>query len=74
MVSGSGTIKATNVTASTKGSNGAVIATDRGGGTITVSGGSYSASGVDSPGIYSTGSIKVTGAAVKATGAEAAVT
>jgi len=73
MVSGGGTIKATNVTASTKGSNGAVIATDRGGGTITVSGGSYSASGVDSPGIYSTGSIKVTGATVKATGAEAAV-
>jgi hypothetical protein len=73
MASGGGTIKATNVTASTNGSNGAVIATDRGGGTITVSGGSYSASGVDSPGIYSTGSIKVTGAAVKATGAEAAV-
>src|ERR1035437_3670968 len=73
MVSGGGTIQATNVSANTTSSNGATIATDRGGGTITVSGGSYSTSGTDSPGIYSTGRIKVAGATVKATGAEAAV-
>ena len=73
MASGGGMIKATNLTASTTNSNGAVIATDRGGGTINVSGGRYSTSGTDSPGIYSTGRISVTGATVRATGAEAAV-
>ncbi len=73
MASGGGTITATNVNASTTSSNGAVIATDRGGGTINVTGGTYTTAGTDSPGLYSTGTINVTGATVTATGAEAAV-
>lgn len=50
----------------------AAIATDRGGGTVNVTGGTIATAGTDSPGIYSTGKITVTGAAIKATGAEAA--
>ena len=38
------------------------LATDRGGGTITVNGGTMKTSGTNSPGIYSTGAITVTGA------------
>jgi hypothetical protein len=53
-------------------SSGTIIATDRRGGTITISSGSYSTAGTDSPGIYSTGSIKVAGGTMRATGAEAA--
>ncbi len=62
-----------NAKITTAGKNSGVLATDRGGGTITATGGTISASGQDSPGIYSTGSISVTGATVQATGAEAAV-
>jgi len=42
--------------------NGAPLATDRGGGTVTATGGTYIANATDSPGIYSTGSITVSGA------------
>lgn len=73
MASGGGTIEAADVTAETAGQNSAPVATDRGGGTITVNGGSYAASGADSPGIYSTGVIKATDATFLATGAEAVV-
>lgn len=71
--SAGGTLTLTNVTIHTTDRNGAAIATDRGGGTITVSGGSAVADGIDSPGIYSTGAVTVTGATVRGTGAEAAV-
>jgi hypothetical protein len=57
----------------TAGIHSGAIATDRGGGTITVTGGTVTTSGQDSPGIYSTGVITVTGATITATGAEAAV-
>jgi len=40
---------------STAGANSGAIATDRGAGTINMSGGSVTTSGADSPGIYSTG-------------------
>jgi hypothetical protein len=46
----------------TSGAHGAPLATDRGGGTVTATGGTYVANGTDSPGIYSTGSITVSGA------------
>ena len=62
-----------DVDITTAGAHGAAIATDRGGGTIDVTGGKVTTSGTDSPGIYSTGDISVTGAAIAATGAEAAV-
>ena len=73
MTSGGGTLRVTNVTISTKGASSAAIATDRGGGTVTVTGGTMTTSGFRSPGIYSTGVIRVTGARLNATGAEAAV-
>ncbi len=50
-----GTVNVTNCTIATQRANASVIATDRGGGTINVYGGTYSAAGVDSAGIYSTG-------------------
>jgi hypothetical protein len=67
------TIKATNVVMSSAGVNSSAIATDRGGGTITVKGVNISTSGPDSPGIYSTGTISVSDATISATGSEAAV-
>jgi hypothetical protein len=62
-----GIINATNVTASTTGSSSSVVATDTGGGTITLTGGSFSASGQNSAGLYSTGTI--TGSGITATSA-----
>jgi len=62
-----------DVTIDTSGANAAPIATDRGGGTITVTGGAFASSGQDSPGLYSTGSLIVSGATISASGAEAAV-
>lgn len=50
-----------------------MIATDRGGGTITVSGGTYTSSGNNSADVYSTGTINCTGATLTANGAEAVV-
>jgi hypothetical protein len=73
MTSGGGTLRVINVTMSTKGASSAAIATDRGGGTVTVTGGTMTTSGFKSPGIYSTGVIRVSGAKLSATGAEAAV-
>jgi hypothetical protein len=49
----------------------AAIATDRGGGTITVIGGTVTTSGTKSPPIYSTGEITVTDATMEATNSEA---
>lgn len=56
-----GTINAANLTISTKGNNSSVIATDRGGGTVTVNGGTYETSGGDCAVCYSTGNITVNG-------------
>lgn len=58
-----GTLNITNVTASSTGASGSIIATDRGGGTVTISGGTYSTSGSRSAGIYSTGSVTCTNGA-----------
>jgi hypothetical protein len=68
-----GTLIIDNVTATTSGQSGSVIATDRGGGTVTVMGGTYSASGYRSAGLYSTGSVIVSSATLVATDAEAVV-
>lgn len=68
-----GTMDIENVTITTSGAHGAAIATDRGGGTINVTGGSFTTTGTDSPGIYSTGTITVKGATIDAKGAEAGV-
>lgn len=67
-----GTIVLTNVDVSTSGSNSSAIATDFGGGTVTVNGGtiiaSATASGTHSAGIYSTGIITVKNATVTSSG------
>ena len=72
-VSGGGAILLRNVVIETSGASAAAVATDRGGGTVTVVGGRFSASGYRSPGIYSTGTIRVRDAEIHAAGAEAAV-
>jgi len=69
-----GTIICTDVDITTAGNGAAAaISTDRGGGTITFTRGSAATSGTRSPGIYSTGSITVSDAKIKATGSEAFV-
>ncbi len=59
---GGGTIVASNLDIVTEGSNSSVVATDRGGGTVTVNGGSYVTTGTDCAVLYSTGTISATGA------------
>lgn len=63
-----GSISLTSVDITTTGSNSSAVATDFGGGTVTVTGGtiiaSSSVAGSHSAGIYSTGSISVSGASV----------
>ena len=73
MAAGGGKISASDLDVSTSGASGAAVATDRGGGNISVSGGMYVTRGMNSPGIYSTGTIKVSGGTYDAKGAEAAV-
>jgi hypothetical protein len=73
MATSGGTLILKNVDIATTGANGAPLATDRGSGTVTVSGGTITSSGRDSPGIYSTGKITVTDAKITSTGTEAAV-
>jgi hypothetical protein len=68
-----GTLNAKNVTITTVGAHCAAIASDRGGGTETVTGGTVTTAGEGSPGIYSTADITVSGAKLTATGSEAAV-
>jgi len=68
-----GTMIVIDVEMFTTGAHSGAIATDRGSGTITVTGGEVTTTGQDSPGIYSTGMITVTGTVINATGAEAAV-
>ena len=50
----------------TSGNSSAPIRADRGGGTVTVAGGTYKASGVGSPAIYSTANITVSKATLSA--------
>lgn len=69
-----GTVTASDVTITTAGAHCACLATDRGNGTIAVTGTSKLASAGDgSPLVYSTGDISVTGASGKATGAQTMV-
>jgi hypothetical protein len=69
-----GTVTAKDVDIQTTGAHCACLATDRGNGTIAVSGTSKLASAGDgSPLVYSTGDISVTGASGKATGAQTMV-
>lgn len=62
MTTGGGVTKARNLTVNTSGRSSAPIRTDRGGGIVTVEGGSYTSHGLGSPVIYSTADITVTDA------------
>jgi len=73
MATNGGVMTLTDVDMTTAGKNSGAIATDRGGGTINVTGGIVTTTGQDSPGIYSTGDIRVSEATITASGAEAAV-
>ena len=73
MTTGGATMNATDLNVSTAGNSSAPIRSDRGGGTVTVSGGTYTAEGVGSPGIYSTADITATGAEITANSSEAVV-
>jgi hypothetical protein len=73
MATQGGAVTLLDVDIDTSGANSAPLATDRGGGTITATGGNVVASGQDSPALYSTGTITVKGGTYQATGAEAAV-
>ena len=70
-VAGGGTLKATNLTVETNGESSAAIRSDRGGGTMTVNGGSYTSNGTGSPAVYSTADITVSDATLTANGSEA---
>jgi hypothetical protein len=74
MTAGGGTLVATNVTATTWGGAGSVIATDRGtGNKVTVTGGTFVAHGEKSAGVYSTGDITISDAVLTSYSAEGAV-
>ncbi len=70
-VAGGGTLKATNLTVETFGGSSAAIRSDRGSGTMTVEGGSYTAHGSGSPAVYVTADISIKDAELTATGSEA---
>ncbi|MBR6223310.1 MAG: hypothetical protein IKQ71_07715 [Lachnospiraceae bacterium] len=69
-VAGGGTLNAENLTVETSGQSSAAIRSDRGGGTMTVKGGTYTSNGVGSPAIYSTADISVSDATLVANGSE----
>lgn len=62
MTTGGGITKAYNLDVTTSGQSSAAIRTDRGGGVVTVDGGTYTSNGLGSPAIYSTADITVSNA------------
>ena len=70
-VAGGGTLTATNLTVETNGESSAAIRSDRGGGTMTVDGGTYTSRGTGSPAVYCTADITVNNAALTAENSEA---
>ncbi len=62
MTTGGGVTYANDLTVTTSGQSSAPIRTDRGGGTVYVTGGSYTSNGLGSPAIYSTAEIHVSNA------------
>ncbi len=62
MTTGGGVTNASNLTIDTSGQSSAAIRTDRGGGSVTVTGGHYTTNGLGSPAIYCTADIKVSDA------------
>ncbi len=73
MVTGGGTLNAGNLTVETQGNSSAAIRSDRGGGTLTVNGGTYTTNGQGSPAVYSTADITVNNAQLTSTSSEGVV-
>lgn len=73
MTTGGGVMKASNLTISTAGTSSAAIRSDRGGGTVSVDGGTYTTTGKGSPSIYSTANITVTNATLNSEASEGIV-
>lgn len=73
MTTGGGIMNATNLDVTTAGISSAAIRTDRGGGTVTVNGGTYKTTGAGSPTVYSTADVTVKNAELIATTAEGIV-
>ena len=73
MTTGGGIMNASNLTVETSGISSAAIRSDRGGGTVTVNGGTYKTTGQGSPSIYSTANISVSNATLEATSSEGVV-
>jgi len=72
-VAGGGQITASNLDIVTQGNSAAAIRSDRGGGTMNVSGGTYTTNGTGSPAVYSTAAISVSEATLTANNSEAVV-
>lgn len=70
-VAGGGTLNAKNLTIETAGESSAAIRSDRGGGTMTVNGGSCTSKGTGSPAVYCTADIDIQNARLTAEGSEA---
>lgn len=70
---GGAAMNAYNLDVETLGDSSAAIRSDRGGGTVSVDGGSYVTYGVGSPSVYSTADITVKNASLSANNAEAVV-
>ncbi len=70
-VAGGGTLYASNLKVETNGESSAAIRSDRGGGTMTVDGGTYTSNGTGSPAVYTTADITVKNATLTATNSEA---
>ena len=73
MTTGGGVTKAKNLSVCTSGRSSAPIRTDRGGGIVTVEGGSYTSNGLGSPVIYSTADITVSDAELTSTASQGVV-
>ncbi len=70
---GGGATIAENLDIETSGNSSAAIRSDRGGGTVSVTGGSYTSNGYNSPAVYSTADITVKNAELTANNSEALV-
>ncbi len=73
MTTGGGVMIAKNLTVNTSGVSSAAIRSDRGGGTVSVDGGTYKTTGAGSPSIYSTADITVKNASLLAMASEGVV-
>ena len=73
MTTGGASLAASNLTVETDGNSAAAIRSDRGGGTVSVSRGSFTSNGTNSPAVYSTADISVEDATLTANGSEALV-